>query len=138
MVAGLIRALVATALRDTNSGTEAPEVRPEVLRMAEWQAARHGLDSELLDPLSGASRPAAEAVATLLDHIGVSLDEADSGDEVRETVAEVLRTGNGATRQRRIHDERGMDAVLALLELRSAGRRTDEPAEETPVRRTVD
>jgi carboxylate-amine ligase len=138
MVAGLTRALVATALRDAASGTETPEVRPEVLRMAEWQAARHGLDGDLIDPFSGVSRPAAEAVATLLDHLGPALDEGDSGGEVRETVAEVLRTGNGATRQRRIHDERGMDAVLALLELRSAGRRIDEPAEEAPVRRTVD
>jgi carboxylate-amine ligase len=113
-------------------------VRPEVLRMAEWQAARHGLGGELLDPLNGTSRPAAESVAALLDHVGASLDEADGGDGVRGTVADVLRAGNGAIRQRRIHDERGMDAVLAQLELQSASPGVDEPAEQTSVRRAVD
>lgn len=138
MVAGLTRALVATAIRDAWDGAEAPEVRPEVLRMAEWQAARHGLGGELLDPLNGTSRPAAESVAALLDHVGASLDEADGGDGVRGTVADVLRAGNGAIRQRRIHDERGMDAVLAQLELQSASPGVDEPAEQTSVRRAVD
>jgi hypothetical protein len=48
--AELVRALVETGVRRWQSG-EAPDlVRPEVLRLAGWQASRTGIEGALLDP----------------------------------------------------------------------------------------
>ncbi|MGN6694531.1 MAG: carboxylate-amine ligase [Aquihabitans sp.] len=100
MVAGLARALVVTAMREVEAGAPASNPRVEVLRMAEWQAARYGLSGPLVDAETGAQRTAREAVSQLLDHVGDALDATGDGRLVRRTVSEVLAGGNGADRQR--------------------------------------
>ncbi|HRW39278.1 MAG TPA: hypothetical protein P5254_16385, partial [Aquihabitans sp.] len=101
MLAGLARALVMTALDDLDAGRPLPEVRGEVLRAAEWQAARHGLTGDLLDPIAGDERTAIRAVAELLDHVGPALERTGDDAAVRAAVADVVRHGEGAARQRR-------------------------------------
>lgn len=121
MVAGLCRALVVTALDEVERGEAPPEVRNEVLRLAEWQAARHGLRDQLLDPIGGGTRPAADAVGELLDHVAAALEQAGDTDAVVPVVQRLLGEGEGARRQRAAHRRAGMGAVLDGLRLREGG-----------------
>jgi carboxylate-amine ligase len=51
-LAGLVRALNATAGRRRKRRPAEPPVSDDVLRAAHWNAARQGLDSTLLDPFN--------------------------------------------------------------------------------------
>ena len=114
VLAGVIRALVATALASPPPAP-ADQVPVDVLRAATWTAARHGLDGDLVDPLSGRARPAAQVVALLLEHVRTALDEAGDSARVEAHVARVLSDGNGAARQRIALREKGVDGLLDLV-----------------------
>jgi glutamate---cysteine ligase / carboxylate-amine ligase len=113
--AGLIRALVTTALRETDAGADLEPLPSELLAAANWQAARHGLDGELVDPLGGGLAPAADVVALLLEHVAPALEETDDGERVGNGVQRLLRDGTGAQRQRRALEAGGPEALLDLL-----------------------
>jgi carboxylate-amine ligase len=114
VLAGVIRALVVTALASPPPAP-ADQVPVEVLRAATWAAARHGLDGDLVDPLSGVARPAKDVVAVLLDHVRRGLDDAGDRDRVETHVAQLLAGGNGATRQRSALRENGIEGLLELV-----------------------
>jgi carboxylate-amine ligase len=99
-LAGLVRALAWTAMREAVEG--GPFLGPpvEVLDAAMWRAARYGLDGTLMAPSADRTSPAADVVADLLAHVGEGLEEHGDGDAVREGVRAILSRGNGATRQR--------------------------------------
>ena len=122
-LAGLVRGLVETAVRDARDGNPPPDVPAAVLRMAGWRAGRSGLGSDLVDPLGGRPAPAADVVHALLEHVRTAL--ADAGDEARVSagVAEILRRGTGADLQRRVHRETGdLAAVVRAAVAVTAGR----------------
>ncbi|MEU0005468.1 glutamate--cysteine ligase [Streptomyces sp. NPDC006314] len=102
LIATLSRALVETAARDWRAGRPAHDHSVSLLRLADWQAARFGLEENLLDPATMRPRPAAQVLRSLLEHTGDALT--DSGDAARaeQAVEELLRTGNGAREQRRL------------------------------------
>jgi glutamate---cysteine ligase / carboxylate-amine ligase len=111
MVAGLVRALVATAAR-----AEARPVRPELIRAATWRAARYGLAGELIDVEAGEARPAREFLERFLDRLRPALVDLGDWDEVTALVAKVLGGGTGAERQRRTLAETGdKRAVLDFI-----------------------
>jgi carboxylate-amine ligase len=99
-LAGLARALTATALRSPWDADDAPPTA--LLDSALWRAARHGLDATLVDPTSATLRPAAEVVGALLDLVGPALHDVGDHQRVTEGVARILRDGNGAQVQRRL------------------------------------
>jgi carboxylate-amine ligase len=111
-LAGLVRGLALTAVGGPGPAEQIPV---EVLRAATWVAARYGLDDDLVDPRTGRSRPAAEVVEALLDHVGAALAATGDRDLVEERVAQVLSGGNGATRQRAALREQGVDGLLELI-----------------------
>lgn len=119
LVAALARALVETGAREWAEGRPADPVSVAVLRLAMWQAGRHGITSDLLDPQAHRPRPAREVVERLLEHIGPALR--DTGDLVRveKGIGRIFTGGTGSSTQRRIHDEEGrLDrAVVRLAEL---------------------
>jgi carboxylate-amine ligase len=78
----------------------------QALHWSSFRAVRDGLDAELL--FRGRLRPAREAVRDLLD-------ELDREDDALEGVERILRDGGAPTRQRAIHAEGGMDALLRHL-----------------------
>jgi carboxylate-amine ligase len=119
LVAELSRALVETTARARAAGATAPPWRVEMLRAARWRARRHGLAGDLVDPVSRAVVPAAQALTTLLDHVGPVLDEHGSGELVRDGVARLLRDGTGAERQRAVASERGLEGVVDDLVART-------------------
>ncbi|MFG3496569.1 glutamate--cysteine ligase [Streptomyces sp. NPDC047928] len=114
LFAGLIRAMVVTALRDEAAGLPVPRCPPEQLQAANWYAARHGLSDLLVDP-EGVCRRAGDVLCRLIDTMTPALE--DSGDvrEVTSLVHRLLREGTPADLQRKALDEGGMAALTDLL-----------------------
>ncbi|MFE6775614.1 glutamate--cysteine ligase [Streptomyces sp. NPDC057702] len=114
MFAGLVRALVNTAVAEADTRAPLAEAGPEMVRLATWQAARHGLSGDLLDPL-GRRRRAGEVVRELLDHVAPALAAAGDAYEVTAWAHRLLADGTGADRQRRALSDGGLSAVLELI-----------------------
>ena len=112
LLAGLVRGLVETAARHWRAGVPAPEVRTELLRVAGWRAGRSGLTGDLVDPRTGRPAPAAEVVHALVAHVREALTDSGDLDLVEHGLAEVLRRGTGATRQREVFDLTGNLAAV--------------------------
>jgi len=87
-LAGIVRALVATALREDTEGLPVPDPDPELLNAAIWNAARHGLSAALVDPREALPRPAAGVVASMLAHLEPALT--DAGDLRRVTTGPIV------------------------------------------------
>ncbi|MET9429044.1 MULTISPECIES: glutamate--cysteine ligase [unclassified Streptomyces] len=114
MFAGLVRALIATAIRDEKAGEPVPECAPELLQAANWHAARHGLSGLLVDP-EGTARRAGDVLARLLDTLAPALAEAGDTREVAALVHRLLQQGTPADQQRRVLAEGGLPALAELL-----------------------
>jgi carboxylate-amine ligase len=113
--AGLVRALVATALRDTRDGWPLAHPPQEIVHAAGWHAARHGLNDVLVDPHSGRPSPARDVVESLLKHVSSALDEAGDTDRVTASVHRLLDHGTGAALQREAMSRGGLPAVVGLI-----------------------
>ena len=100
LLAGLTRALVATALAEARRGTPAAAAPARQVAAALAAAARQGLAGAGADPVTGQAVGAAALRARLLDHVYPALS--DHGDT--ETITTLLRRlddrGTGADRQR--------------------------------------
>ncbi|MER6201849.1 glutamate--cysteine ligase [Streptomyces sp. NPDC001586] len=118
MFAGIVRALVATALRDAARGVPAPPCAQEMLQAATWQAARHGVSGPLVGP-DGARLEARAAVALLVRHILPALEEAGDVREVTSLVHRLLREGTAAERQRKALRDGGLPALIDLITTQS-------------------
>jgi carboxylate-amine ligase len=129
MIAGLIRALVATALRDVRAGVPAPPIDATVLRGAYWRAARDGLEGEGLDLLTGRRVSAWQLVRRLVDHVRPSLEDGGDWSQVMACLGRLRRAGSGAARQRAAYARRvNLGDVADLLVRQTA-------AVPTPLRR---
>jgi carboxylate-amine ligase len=98
-IAGLVRALVWTALAEVRAGRPAPDCEPAVLDAAMWRASRYGIDGTLLSP-HGGSASAAQVVGLLLEHCERGLAAHGDRDAVRSAVEDLILRGTGATEQR--------------------------------------
>lgn len=109
--AALCRAIAQTAyadeLRDRERAAVFMPARDELMRAANWRAARYGLSDRLIDVPRGELVPAHELVARLLEWIRPALEENREWDEVSARVETILREGNGAMKQRAIWEETG-------------------------------
>lgn len=99
----LVRALVERAAADAEAGVPAADVTTRVLRLASWRASRSGLSGELVDPLSGTPRPAADVVRDTLEHVRGRFTDAAEEERVGAGVARILERGTGAALQRAAH-----------------------------------
>ncbi|MDM4718948.1 glutamate--cysteine ligase [Micromonospora sp. WMMA1363] len=115
LVAGMVRALVATAADDVRVGADTPRIRDCLVAAAHWRAAHDGLDGDLIDLRSGRARPAWELVDDLFATVAPALERHGDLPYVREQLNRVRRDGNGAARQRRILARTDGD-VRAVLE----------------------
>lgn len=117
VLAGVVRGLITQALsEDWLPGASAGK-SGEVLAAATWMAARHGLEGELVDPLTGRARPAAGVAESLLDVVGPALKQAGDLDRVTSGVQRLVEGGSGAARQRRAFQDHGLAAAVDLGEL---------------------
>jgi glutamate---cysteine ligase / carboxylate-amine ligase len=87
LLAGLTRALVATALAEARRGTPAAAAPARQVAAALATAARHGLTGAGADPVTGQPADAPALRARLLDHVYPALS--DHGDT--ETITRLLR-----------------------------------------------
>jgi carboxylate-amine ligase len=116
LVAGLIRALVASALEEVRAGRPAPVVPEYVLRAAHWRAARDGLDGEAIDLAAGGTRPAWELLDDLVGRLWPALSEHGDLPMVTDLLARLRADGCGATRQRRTAARRhSLSDVTAMV-----------------------
>ncbi|HYC80345.1 MAG TPA: YbdK family carboxylate-amine ligase [Solirubrobacterales bacterium] len=112
-LAALIQAIAAKEL-DRPSRLE---LEREALEESYFQAASHGLEAKiLLDDRS--PRPAREVAREVLDASRPYAREL-GGEAAYGELERILREGNGADEQRRVHAERGMDGLLAHLAART-------------------
>lgn len=125
MLAGLVRALVETAMWEAAAGVNATRCAPELIRTAMWQAARHGLSGDLIDA-QGCRRRAEDVVGRLLDHVSSALKAAGDLREVTAVVHRLLREGTGADQQRQALHTGGLDAVNGLLAFTDIGGSPEE------------
>lgn len=114
MLAGVVRALVATAIAEEKAGTSLTPCPPEILHAANWHAARHGLNSTLVGR-DGLPRSSGDALCALLQHITPALEEAGDLREVSALVHRLLREGTPADRQRRVLADGGLPGLIGLV-----------------------
>jgi carboxylate-amine ligase len=111
MIAGIAQAIARSAFedygRDVAEETLFQPVRPEMMRAAEWRAARYGLEGELIDVHAGEVVPAPVLVERLLNWLRPALEAGGNWEEVSQLVAQVLERGNGARRQREVYQRNG-------------------------------
>jgi glutamate---cysteine ligase / carboxylate-amine ligase len=105
MLAGLIRALVSTLNAQVLRNEPVFIPRPEVVRVAHWQAARYGLSGNLIDVIAQRQVPAPTLITQLLAFVRPALEEAGDWQEVSHLVHDTLRYGNGAARQLAVYEQ---------------------------------
>lgn len=104
LVALLARALVETA---ATAEPSAPPWRADLLRVAGWRAARHGLAADLVHPVRLELAPPREVFAAAVEHARAALEESGDLSFVQEAFGRLVARGNGATRQRRCFEATG-------------------------------
>lgn len=103
LVALLTRALVETLAR----GPDGDPWRDDLIRVATWRAARYGLSGDLVHPTRSVLAPPREVFDALLQTVGPALDAAGDHDFAVRHFDRLMSRGTGATRQRRVFEERG-------------------------------
>jgi carboxylate-amine ligase len=112
-IAALIQAIAAKELDDPT----APVLYREALEESYFQAASHGLQAEIiLDEETPA--PAREVIDRMLATVRPYARELGV-DGALEEMERIVREGNGADDQRRVHRQAGMDRLLEDLVARA-------------------
>ncbi|MDQ2629838.1 MAG: YbdK family carboxylate-amine ligase [Actinomycetota bacterium] len=112
-IAALIQALAAKEIDEPS----APGLTREAIEESYYQAGRYGLEARLMVDDHTAAPALDVARGTLEEARPYAADL--GGDGALEEIDRILSDGNGADRQRRIHAERGMEALLRDLAERS-------------------
>jgi carboxylate-amine ligase len=124
-IAALIQAIAAKEIEQPT----APGLHREALEESYFQAASHGLEAEILLD-EAAPRPAREVARRMLDSVRPFARELGSEGALEE-IERILREGNGAEAQRRVHGELGLGGLLPYLLERTRRRgRPFQPAVE--------
>ncbi len=129
----LVRALIDRCLRDAREGRPRPGIAPGLVDGAIWIAARNGLSTDLVDPLTGTSVPALEFVERAVQSVEPELRRFGDLERV-ERYVERRRAGAPARRQLDRFREAGIPGLLDLYRSCSEGseaRIDGEPATQT-------
>jgi glutamate---cysteine ligase / carboxylate-amine ligase len=100
LVAGLTRALVATALAEARQGTPVAAAPARRVAAALDAAARHGLAGTGVDPFTGQAVDARMLRSRLLDHVGAALTGRGDTQIITTLLHQLDDQGTGADRQR--------------------------------------
>lgn len=103
-----VHALVQDLAAAYEDGTAGTAIRRELLDENKWRAIRHGRDASFILPDGSATVELQEIVHAEADRLSI--------DGIRE----LLAAEDGATRQRRIAETKGIEAVPATLRLTKA------------------
>jgi carboxylate-amine ligase len=125
LLAGLTRALVATALAEARRGT--PVAPAPWAGAALVAAARHGLAGAGVDPFTGQTVDARRLRSRLLDHVHAALSDRDDTETITRLIHGLDDRGTGADRQRALFA--GAASTPAFVEaLARATLSGDEPS----------
>lgn len=108
-IAALIQALAAKEIDSPG----APGLTREAIEESYFQAERYGLDARLMVDESTAAPARQVARGTLEEARPYAKDL--GGEAALEEIERILEEGNGADRQRRVHEEGGLPALLEHL-----------------------
>jgi carboxylate-amine ligase len=97
-LAALVQAMVKELAEHYEEGGKLSRYPYEMLDENKWLAARHGMESELVDLPDTARVPARELAQRLLDRLRPHARELGSLAEL-ECLSDILENGNGASRQ---------------------------------------
>ncbi|MGW5849107.1 carboxylate-amine ligase [Streptomyces sp. NPDC055254] len=114
MFAGIVRALVATAIAEEKAGLPLSAPPPELVQAGNWHAARHGLNGTLVDIL-GRPHSSGDVLYALLRHLTPALEDAGDLRGVSALVHRLLQVGTPADRQRRALSEGGLPGLIELI-----------------------
>jgi glutamate---cysteine ligase / carboxylate-amine ligase len=114
LIAALARGLVTHTAQRWQAGDPAAAWRVDELRGAAWRAARFGISDTLVSPTSRELAPAVSVVRELVDLLAGPLEVAGDSAAVESGLRALAAHGDGATRQRAVHEARGdLAAVVA-------------------------
>jgi carboxylate-amine ligase len=102
-LAALIQAMMKELAEHYEAGKQLSDYPYEMLDENKWLAARHGLDSELVDLPERKLVPAKELARRLYDRLREHAQELGSAAEL-EGIEDILQHGNGAQRQRVVYE----------------------------------
>ncbi len=100
LLAGLTRALVATALTEARRGTPPAAAPSRQVAAALAAAARHGLAGAAADPFTGQAVDAPALRSRLLDHVYPALSDHGDTQIITDLLRRLDQRGTGADRQR--------------------------------------
>ena len=100
LVAGLVRALVATALAEARQGTPVAAVPAPRVAAALDAAARHGLAGTGVDPFTGQAVAARTLRSRLVEHVHAALSDCGDTQIITTLLRQLDDRGTGADRQR--------------------------------------
>jgi glutamate---cysteine ligase / carboxylate-amine ligase len=100
LLAGLTRALVATALAEARQGTPPPASPAPRVMAALTAAARHGLAGPAIDPLTGQTADPRSLRSRLIDHVYPALSDRGDAPTITALLRRLDHDGTGADRQR--------------------------------------
>lgn len=106
-IAGLIRALAYTCYQEVINEQPFTPVRPELLKTAQWFAARYGLTENLVDVINKVTIPASDLVNQFLSYLRPALEHFGDWERISTSVKSILKHGNGAQRQLKVYQETG-------------------------------
>ena len=100
LLAGLTRALVATALAEARQGTPVPAAQARHVNAALTAAARYGLAGPAVDPFTGRPADARSVRSRLIDHVYSELSDHGDAQMITGLLRRLDQEGTGADRQR--------------------------------------
>jgi len=107
VLTGLVRALVRMCYEQELADVPYPLIRPELVRVASWFAARYGLRGSLFDLSTLRVVPAEEGIMQFLGRLRPALEAEHDWEEVSSLLTDILMRGNGSMRQREIYQRSG-------------------------------
>lgn len=108
-IAALIQALAAKEI----DRPSAPGLTREAIEESYFQAERYGLEARIMVDETTAA-PAAEVARGILDEVRPYAEPLGGGAAFEE-LERIVSEGNGADRQRRVHEEQGLEGLLSDL-----------------------
>ncbi len=123
LLAGLTRALVATALNETRRGAPIAAAPVPQVKAALAAAARYGLAGPAVDPFSGRAADPRKLLSRLVDYVYPALDERGDTGTVTALLRRLNRLTTGAGRQQALFSRAGSARafVAALAQATLAG-----------------
>jgi carboxylate-amine ligase len=128
LLAGLTRALVATALAEARRGTPVAAVPTRRVDASLAAAARHGIAGSGVDAFTGRTVAARDMLDQLVDHVYAALEDRGDTGVVTALLRVLEDRGTGAERQRALFAQAGSASEFVEALARATTSEASAPA----------